>query len=68
MEEPAGSNIPEVADVRRLSMIIVGSRGSTDLKGLIIGRVPTVFFVQLTVLFWWLSREKPTLKRLERSG
>lgn len=39
MEEPAGSVIPNVADIEKCSLIVMGSRGLTDLEGLIIGSV-----------------------------
>lgn len=39
MEEPAGSMIPEVAEHEKCEMIIMGSRGLSDLEGLLIGSV-----------------------------
>lgn len=39
MEEPAGSVIPNVADIEKCTLIVMGSRGLTDLEGLIIGSV-----------------------------
>lgn len=39
MEEPAGSVIPNVADIEKCKLIVMGSRGLTDLEGLIIGSV-----------------------------
>lgn len=39
VEEPAGSMIPLVADTEKCEMIIMGSRGRTNLEGLIVGSV-----------------------------
>jgi len=39
MEEPAGSMIPDIADIEKCDLIIMGSRGLTDLEGLIVGSV-----------------------------
>lgn len=39
MEEPAGTVIPNVAEIEKCEMIIMGSRGLTDLEGLIVGSV-----------------------------
>lgn len=39
MEEPAGSVIPNIAEIEKCDMIIMGSRGLTDLEGLIVGSV-----------------------------
>ncbi len=39
LEGPAGSVIPEVATIEKCHMIVMGSRGLTDLEGLIIGSV-----------------------------
>lgn len=39
VEEPAGSMIPTVAENEKCEMIIMGSRGLSDLEGLIIGSV-----------------------------
>ncbi len=37
MEEPAGPQIANVAEIEKCDMIIMGSRGLTNLEGLIIG-------------------------------
>lgn len=39
VEEPAGSMIPKVAENENCDMIIVGSRGKSEIEGLIIGSV-----------------------------
>lgn len=39
LEEPAGSAIPDVAKIEKCELIIMGSRGLTNLKGLILGSV-----------------------------
>ncbi len=39
MEEPAGTMIPEVARDEKCDLIIMGSRGLSNLQGLIIGSV-----------------------------
>ena len=39
MEEPAGTMIPEVAREEKCDLIIMGSRGLSNLQGLIIGSV-----------------------------
>ncbi len=39
MEEPAGSVIPEVARIEKCDLIIMGSRGLTNLASLIVGSV-----------------------------
>ena len=39
MEEPAGTVIPSIAEIEKCEMIIMGSRGLTELKGLIVGSV-----------------------------
>lgn len=39
MEEPAGSMIPEVAEREKCEMIVMGSRGLSDIEGLLIGSV-----------------------------
>ncbi len=39
MEEPAGAIIPEVARIEKCDLIIMGSRGLTDLASLIVGSV-----------------------------
>ncbi|MFH2129409.1 MAG: universal stress protein [bacterium] len=38
-EEPAGKMIPEIARNENADLILIGSRGKTDLEGLIIGSV-----------------------------
>ncbi|MBU2512258.1 universal stress protein [bacterium] len=37
MEEPAGTQIANVAEIEKCDMIIMGSRGLTNLEGLIVG-------------------------------
>jgi len=39
MEEPAGSMIPQVAEHEQCELIIMGSRGLSDIEGLLIGSV-----------------------------
>lgn len=39
MEEPAGAVIPDVAKIEKCDLIIVGSRGRTNLEGLLLGSV-----------------------------
>lgn len=39
MEEPAGSMIPKVAEHEKCEMIIMGSRGLSDIEGLLLGSV-----------------------------
>jgi len=39
MEEPAGSAISDIAKIERCDLIIMGSRGLTNLAGLIVGSV-----------------------------
>jgi len=39
LEGSAGKMIPEVATIEKIDMIIMGSRGCTDLEGLILGSV-----------------------------
>ncbi len=39
MEEPAGAMIPNVAKIEKCELIIMGSRGLSNLEGLIIGSV-----------------------------
>jgi nucleotide-binding universal stress UspA family protein len=39
MEDPAGTVISEVARIQQCELIIVGSRGRTNLEGLILGSV-----------------------------
>lgn len=39
VEEPAGSMIPTVAENENCDMIVIGSRGKSDIEGLIIGSV-----------------------------
>jgi nucleotide-binding universal stress UspA family protein len=38
-EGPAGSVIPEIAEAEEADLIVMGSRGRTDLKGLVLGSV-----------------------------
>ena len=38
-EEPAGKVIPEIAKTEKADLILIGSRGKTDLEGLVIGSV-----------------------------
>ncbi len=38
-EEPAGKTIPDIARNEKADLILIGSRGKTDLEGLIIGSV-----------------------------
>jgi len=39
IEEPAGAMIPDIAGIQKCTLIIMGSRGLTNLTGLIIGSV-----------------------------
>jgi nucleotide-binding universal stress UspA family protein len=39
IEEPAGAVIPDIAKIQKCTLIIMGSRGLTNLKGLILGSV-----------------------------
>lgn len=39
MEEPAGSAISDIATIEKCDLIIMGSRGLTNLAGLIVGSV-----------------------------
>lgn len=39
LEGSAGRVIPEVAEIEKIDMIIMGSRGCTNLEGLIIGSI-----------------------------
>jgi len=39
LEEPAGKAITEVSEIEHCDLIIMGSRGHSDLKGLVIGSV-----------------------------
>jgi nucleotide-binding universal stress UspA family protein len=39
MEEPAGAVIPDIARIEKCELIIVGSRGLTNLEGLFLGSV-----------------------------
>lgn len=39
MEEPAGAVIPNIAAIEKCDLIIMGSRGLSNLEGLIIGSV-----------------------------
>jgi nucleotide-binding universal stress UspA family protein len=41
MENPARTMIPDIAKIEKCSLIIMGSRGLTNLEGLIIGSVTT---------------------------
>ncbi len=41
IEEPAGAVIPEVARIQQCDLIIIGSRGLTNLEGLLLGSVTT---------------------------
>ncbi len=41
MEEPAGKIIPEVAEIEKCDLIIMGSRGFSNLTNLIVGSVTT---------------------------
>ncbi len=41
MEEPAGKMIPEVAKIEKCDLIIIGSRGLSNLTNLIVGSVAT---------------------------
>lgn len=41
MEEPAGKMIPEVAKIEQCDLIIIGSRGLSNLTNLIVGSVAT---------------------------
>ena len=41
IEEPAGTVIPEVAKIQQCELIIIGSRGLTNLEGLLLGSVTT---------------------------
>jgi nucleotide-binding universal stress UspA family protein len=41
MEEPAGTMIPEVAKIEKCDLIIIGSRGLSNLAHLIVGSVTT---------------------------
>jgi nucleotide-binding universal stress UspA family protein len=41
MEEPAGKMIPEVAKIEKCDLIIIGSRGQSNLTKLIVGSVAT---------------------------
>ncbi len=38
-EEPAGKKIAEVAKLEHIDLIIIGSKGKTDLEGLLLGSV-----------------------------
>ncbi len=38
-EEPAGRAIPEIASIEKADLILIGSRGKSDLEGLFIGSV-----------------------------
>lgn len=39
IEEPAGAVIPDIAKIQKCTLIIMGSRGLTNLKGLLLGSV-----------------------------
>ncbi len=39
VEGPPGSVLPEIADIEKCDMIVMGSRGRTDLQGLFLGSV-----------------------------
>ncbi|WP_419174314.1 universal stress protein [Desulfosediminicola sp.] len=39
MEEPAGSMIPQIAECEQCELIIMGSRGLSNIEGLLIGSV-----------------------------
>lgn len=39
IEEPAGAALPDIAKIQKCTLIIMGSRGLTNLEGLIIGSV-----------------------------
>jgi nucleotide-binding universal stress UspA family protein len=39
MEEPAGAVIPDIAKIQKCDLIIIGSRGLTNLEGLFLGSV-----------------------------
>jgi nucleotide-binding universal stress UspA family protein len=39
MEDPAGAVIPDIARIEKCDLIIVGSRGLTNLEGLFLGSV-----------------------------
>jgi nucleotide-binding universal stress UspA family protein len=39
MEEPAGAAITDIASIERCDLIIMGSRGLTNLAGLVVGSV-----------------------------
>jgi len=39
LEGPPGSVLPEVAEIEKCDMIVMGSRGRTDLQGLFLGSV-----------------------------
>ncbi len=41
MEKPAKAVIPDIAKIENCSLIIMGSRGLTNLEGLVIGSVTT---------------------------
>lgn len=41
MEKPAKTAIPDIAEIEQCSLIIMGSRGLTNLEGLVIGSVTT---------------------------
>ncbi len=39
LEGPAGGVLPEIAQIEKCDMIVMGSRGRTDLQGLFLGSV-----------------------------
>jgi len=39
MEEPAGAVIPDIAKIEKCELIVVGSRGLTNLEGIFLGSV-----------------------------
>lgn len=39
LEGPAGSKIPDVAEIENLDLIVMGSRGVSDFTGLLLGSV-----------------------------
>jgi nucleotide-binding universal stress UspA family protein len=41
MEEPAGKMIPEIAEIEKCELIVMGSRGMSNLTNLIVGSVAT---------------------------
>lgn len=39
LEGPAGNRIPDVADIEKIDLIVMGSRGVSDFAGLLLGSV-----------------------------